>query len=52
MNNKGWGLGIMLICIAAIGICLIAANVFMRRYEKITNVKLVHEPEITWQKTR
>ena len=41
MNNKGWGLETMLICLAAVGICLITSAVLIRRLENITNSKLV-----------
>ena len=41
MNNRGWGLGIMLICLAAVGICLLASAILVHKLERTTGNNIV-----------
>lgn len=41
MNNHGWGLGIMLMCLAAVAICLTASALLIGKLEKTNHTKLV-----------
>ena len=46
MDNRGWGLGTMLLCIAAVGICLITSATLIRKLERITQIDMVENKSI------
>ena len=46
MDNRGWGLGTMLLCIAAVGICLLTSATLIRKFERITQMDIVGNKSI------